>query len=102
MPSSDTNNSQSANQSRAQSPEDGDDYGGVDYNTLIPAIAMDCPSDSESKKDGFNNQSDGLESTLSNFESVRDFTGFDLIHFKTVILFCLDGPVCGHFHLQRQ
>ncbi|XP_048516551.1 uncharacterized protein LOC109533983 isoform X2 [Dendroctonus ponderosae] len=69
VPSSDTNNSQSANQSRAQSPDDGDDYGGVDYNTLIPAIAMDCPSDSESKKDGFNN-SDGLESTLSTFESM--------------------------------
>ncbi|XP_050302989.1 uncharacterized protein LOC126740870 isoform X2 [Anthonomus grandis grandis] len=49
--SSDTNLSRSANQSRAQSPE-GDEYSGVDYNTLIPAIAMECPSDSENKKDG--------------------------------------------------
>ncbi|CAH1183261.1 unnamed protein product [Ceutorhynchus assimilis] len=49
VPSSDTNHSQSADQSRAQSPED--EYAGVDYNTLIPAIVMDCSSDNESKKD---------------------------------------------------
>lgn len=38
------------------SPEDGDEYGEVDYNTLIPAIAMDCPSDNEGKKEPLKNE----------------------------------------------
>lgn len=46
VPSSDTN---SQPQSRSESPSE--DYNGVDYNTLIPAIAMEYDSDSESKKD---------------------------------------------------
>lgn len=35
--------------SRSESPTD--EYNVVDYNTLIPAIAMDCGSDTESKKE---------------------------------------------------
>nr|CAI5832250.1 unnamed protein product [Callosobruchus analis] len=38
-------------QSRSRSGSPSDDYNGVDYNTLIPAIAMDCSSDSDLKKD---------------------------------------------------
>ncbi|CAH1962209.1 unnamed protein product [Acanthoscelides obtectus] len=45
VPSSDMSQSQS----RSESPSD--DYNGVDYNTLIPAIAMDCGSDSDFRKD---------------------------------------------------
>ncbi|KAJ8984567.1 hypothetical protein NQ317_006029 [Molorchus minor] len=44
MPSTETN---SQSQSRSESPSD--EYNNVDYNTLIPAIAMDCGSDTESK-----------------------------------------------------
>lgn len=44
--SSDTN---SQPHSRSESPSE--DYNGIDYNTLIPAIAMECDSDSEGKKD---------------------------------------------------
>lgn len=44
--SSDTNNE---TKSRSESPTD--EYNVVDYNTLIPAIAMDCGSDTESKKE---------------------------------------------------
>ncbi|KAJ8938586.1 hypothetical protein NQ318_013640 [Aromia moschata] len=36
-------------QSRSESPSD--EYNGVDYNTLIPSIAMECGSDTESKKE---------------------------------------------------
>ncbi|XP_023017565.2 enhanced adult sensory threshold isoform X1 [Leptinotarsa decemlineata] len=46
VPSTDTS---SQPQSRSESPSD--EYNGVDYNTLIPAIAMDCPSDTEVKKE---------------------------------------------------
>ncbi|XP_057650990.1 uncharacterized protein LOC130890741 isoform X1 [Diorhabda carinulata] len=46
VPSTDTN---SQPQSRSESPSD--EYNGVDYNTLIPAIAMEEGSDGESKKD---------------------------------------------------
>ncbi|KAG5882570.1 hypothetical protein JTB14_011769 [Gonioctena quinquepunctata] len=46
VPSTDTS---SQPQSRSGSPSD--EYNGVDYNTLIPAIAMDCGSDTEGKKD---------------------------------------------------
>nr|CAH7745517.1 unnamed protein product [Callosobruchus chinensis] len=38
-------------QSRSRSGSPSDDYNGVDYNTLIPAIAMDCSSDNDLKKD---------------------------------------------------
>lgn len=44
--SSDTN---IQSKSRSESPTD--EYNVVDYNTLIPAIAMDCGSDNESKKE---------------------------------------------------
>ncbi|XP_066154229.1 uncharacterized protein east isoform X2 [Euwallacea fornicatus] len=47
-PSTDSSHSQNINNN---SPDDGDEYEGVDYNTLIPAIAMECPSDNESKKE---------------------------------------------------
>ncbi|KAJ8927160.1 hypothetical protein NQ314_020433 [Rhamnusium bicolor] len=46
VPSTDTN---SQPQSRSESPSD--EYNSIDYNTLIPAIAMDCGSDTESKKE---------------------------------------------------
>ncbi|XP_072383489.1 uncharacterized protein east isoform X2 [Diabrotica undecimpunctata] len=45
VPSTDTNS-----QSRSESPND--DYNGIDYNTLIPAIAMEIGSDTEGKRDG--------------------------------------------------
>ncbi|CAG9832300.1 unnamed protein product [Diabrotica balteata] len=45
VPSTDTNS-----QSRSESPSD--DYNGIDYNTLIPAIAMEIGSDTEGKRDG--------------------------------------------------
>ncbi|CAG9864416.1 unnamed protein product [Phyllotreta striolata] len=47
VPSTGTN---SRPQSRSDSPND--DYNGIDYNTLIPTIAMEVGSDSEGKKDG--------------------------------------------------
>lgn len=43
---SDTNRQ---SKSRSESPVD--EYNVVDYNTLIPAIAMDCGSDNETKKE---------------------------------------------------
>ncbi|XP_018572639.1 uncharacterized protein LOC108912008 isoform X2 [Anoplophora glabripennis] len=46
VPSTDTS---SQPQSRSESPSD--EYNSVDYTTLIPAIAMDCGSDTESKKE---------------------------------------------------
>lgn len=36
-------------QSRSESPND--EFNSVDYNTLIPAIAMDCGSDTDTKKE---------------------------------------------------
>ncbi|XP_060530364.1 uncharacterized protein LOC132704402 isoform X2 [Cylas formicarius] len=47
VPSTDTNNSQS--QSRSESPDD--EYSSIDYNTLIPTINLECPSDSDNKKE---------------------------------------------------
>ncbi|KAL1489908.1 hypothetical protein ABEB36_013834 [Hypothenemus hampei] len=55
------------NQSRPESPDDRDEYADVDYNTLIPAIAMDCPSDSDTKKDLLND-SEGVSEKLAKFE----------------------------------
>ncbi|CAG9822994.1 unnamed protein product [Phaedon cochleariae] len=54
--------------SRSESPSD--DYNGVDYNTLIPAIAMDCGSDTESRssKDPFV----GLKKFGSQIEAIKD------------------------------
>lgn len=69
VPSTDTNNSQSANQSRSQSPDDGDEYAGVDYNTLIPAIALECPSDGETKKD-YSRKIIGVQKKIPRLESV--------------------------------
>lgn len=43
--------SDSNNESKSRSESPVDEYNVVDYNTLIPAIAMDCGSDSESKKE---------------------------------------------------
>lgn len=92
MPSTDTNNSQSANQSRAQSPEDGDEYGGVDYNTLIPAIAMDCPSDGESKKD-MSKKMMGFQRKMPKLESVRRiFLVSNLLIFYDHFFFSLETP----------
>lgn len=69
VPSTDTNNSQSGNHdSMPASPEDGDEYGEVDYNTLIPAIAMDCPSDNEGKKEPLKNEE--VPSKVPRLESV--------------------------------
>lgn len=48
---SETNSEQ---KSRSESPSD--EYNVVDYNTLIPAIAMDCGSDNESKSEPPNTQ----------------------------------------------
>lgn len=42
-------NTNDQTKSRSESPAD--EYNVVDYNTLIPAIAMDCGSDNESKKE---------------------------------------------------
>ncbi|XP_028133644.2 uncharacterized protein LOC114328850 isoform X2 [Diabrotica virgifera virgifera] len=47
VPSTDTNS-----QSRSRSESPSDDYNGIDYNTLIPAIAMEIGSDTEGKRDG--------------------------------------------------
>lgn len=43
--------SETSNDQKSRSESPADEYNVVDYNTLIPAIAMDCGSDSESKSE---------------------------------------------------
>ncbi|XP_076251091.1 enhanced adult sensory threshold isoform X2 [Rhynchophorus ferrugineus] len=59
----------SDNHSDSQSPDEGDEYSNIDYNTLIPAIAMECPSDNESKKE-LSRKATALQNKISKIESI--------------------------------
>lgn len=53
-------------QSKSRSESPTDEYNVVDYNTLIPAIAMDCGSDTESKKESPKTQTVIIKKILKN------------------------------------
>lgn len=75
------NDASNYSKSRSESPTD--EYNVIDYNTLIPAIAMDCGSDTESKKEPPKQQAVLIKKILRNDKV--SFIRFSLIIYEIVL-----------------